>query len=297
MPQIEFVTVIHNLELDILKAQARSIAKNVDPDCVSKIFLIANDPDLDHGKLREIIKVYDEFIPKVLVLSSEEVAPCLAWKKGWWAQQVLKLRAAEFMSTDYYVVLDSKNQLIKPISIDSFFNADNKVKTWFHSYRNNAESHCRGSFDYFGIDAEPYINCLPPSITPIIMSKEIVLRMIKKVESSTSSSFEQSFLSCSDTTEFLLYYAFMIEQGIDMKEFYEGVEQLVSTLFLDKLKDKNTFDSIINKALLPSTIAFGVHRAVIPELKEWHKQRIYEVWMHAGLSNDKKEMQEWLNPA
>ncbi|CAK0854535.1 unnamed protein product, partial [Prorocentrum cordatum] len=47
---------------------------------------------------------------------------------GWHAQQIIKLKAASVVKAPYYVVLDSKNTLIRPLSSDDIFTKCNTAK-------------------------------------------------------------------------------------------------------------------------------------------------------------------------
>jgi hypothetical protein len=49
---------------------------------------------------------------------------------GWNAQQILKLKAASVVTSDYYIVLDSKNTLIKDVESDTLVTSCNQAKTF-----------------------------------------------------------------------------------------------------------------------------------------------------------------------
>ncbi|CAK0796085.1 unnamed protein product, partial [Prorocentrum cordatum] len=105
---------------------------------------------------------------------------------GWFAQQVFKLKVASLVSSDFYVVLDSKNTLIRDIEPELFFTPCNQGKIF-------------GEFEPNGIP-EPHsawyeasarvLNVPPPleaggkwptSITPMLMHTQTVLEMLASI--------------------------------------------------------------------------------------------------------------------
>ena len=209
-------------------------------------------------------------------------------------QQILKLRIAAQSEADFVVVLDAKNHFIKLLSFDRLFTTDKKIITWSLSYISNAEDHCRGSFAYFGLSADPYIQRLPPSITPITLKPTIARDLIKYFEVKGGGDFEFEFLSHLNVTEFLAYYAFIIYNGTSLENFYQYEEPQVATLFLDKVQDFNRFQSTIHQAYQPTRFMFGIHRLSIPHLSETQKGRIFELWKDAGLYMSTEESYRWL---
>ena len=297
MEEFDFATVIYKEELNILRAQARSFAVHLSPTMVRNIFLVINDFDLTADDLVEIVDLYGPLSARVRILDRAVVAPKMYAKThGWWGQQIVKLRLCQHATSRYVIILDSKNHFIRPVSPDHFVTRDGRIMTSLVSYVNNAEDHCRGSFAYFGMDATPYIGALPPSITPITLRREIVLQMIEFIEKRANTNFEVEFLKHSNTTEFILYYAFLIFCGRTIETEYVVVEPQVATLFLDKVRDENRFDSIMFQACRRSPIAFGIHRAAVRELTAHQIGRILELWKATGLHISEDESMRWLTP-
>jgi hypothetical protein len=106
-------------------------------------------------------------------------------KSGWAAQQVIKLKVASQIEADNYVVLDSKNTLIRDVAGDTFLNSCNQSRV-FATYVFDAvpEPH-KGWY-------EASARCLnvpepapgtwwPASITPMVFQRSTVLSLLEKV--------------------------------------------------------------------------------------------------------------------
>ena len=264
---------------------------------VQDIYLIVNNSELTPQDLAEVVALYGPLADRVKVLDRAVVAPFMYHgTHGWWSQQILKLRLCQHATSRYVIILDSKNHFIRTVSPEYFVTRDDRITTWLTSYVNNAENHCRGSFAYFGLDATPYMGALPPSITPITLRREMVVKMIDFIENRADTHFELEFLKNPNTTEFILYYAFLIYSGRSIETEYAAVEQQVATLFLDKVRCNNRFNSMMFQAWQPSRIAFGIHRSVIPELTEHQVGQILGLWMAAGLHVSDAKSLRWLTP-
>jgi hypothetical protein len=293
---LDFVTVTYKKELNILRAQAISFSRKVDPGAVGKIYVILNDTSLSDNDLNPIVALYGQHAANVVVIRSDSVAPNLAsWTHGWWAQQILKLRISQMVTSEYYVVIDSKNHFTKYVDTSTFISDDERIKTWEISYLGNSESHFRGSFKYFGIDPEKYISKLPPSITPITLRTQTARDLIDYIERRANTTFEIEFLREREVTEFLAYYAFIIHSGKTLDDEYVYVKPQVATIFVDKLKDESTFKSIMHQARESSRIMFGVHWAAAPVLQDEHKAKIIEFWKESGLFVSDEEALLWLD--
>jgi len=105
-------------------------------------------------------------------------------KDGWYAQQVLKLKAASRVKSEYYVVLDSKNTLMRDVDAETFLTECHQARLvgtfpwgelpklhqeWFHR-----------SAEVLQV-REPDAGEWPASITPMIMHRQTVLDMLEAI--------------------------------------------------------------------------------------------------------------------
>mmetsp|Transcript_88762 Transcript_88762/g.247659 ORF Transcript_88762/g.247659 Transcript_88762/m.247659 type:complete len:861 (-) Transcript_88762:51-2633(-) len=110
---------------------------------------------------------------------------------GWHSQQIVKLKAASVVDSDYYIVLDSKNTIIHPLEKDPFFTPCGQAiiqAEWSSSAI--VEPHIDWydrSARALGVksprDAGAWDDALlwPASITPMVMHKQSVLDMLSKL--------------------------------------------------------------------------------------------------------------------
>ena len=298
--KIDFVTICYFKEIHLLKLQARSFAKMVDPGIVGKIFVIANGPSAEFVVdyfTREIAGEYGPLSERVILLHHRQVAPEMPdWGHGWRTQQVLKLCIARHVEQKFYVVMDSKNQFVRHVDLSHLISDEGRPRAWTASYRQNSEEHMRASFGYFDIDPEPYIDSLFPSITPIILEKTVVTRMVDYISDKESMPFEIFFvmMPARNLTEFLLYYAYILKLGINIKEYYATSQKFMVTLFLDKVSCDNRFQSVMFEASRDDIFAFGVHAVAMAALTPHQVEVISKFWHERGLISCISEASEYL---
>mmetsp|Transcript_46845 Transcript_46845/g.134081 ORF Transcript_46845/g.134081 Transcript_46845/m.134081 type:complete len:854 (+) Transcript_46845:95-2656(+) len=100
---------------------------------------------------------------------------------GWFGQQVLKLKIAHDVKSEFYVVLDAKNTLIREVQRDSFFTACHQARIQAEfKYDDIPQPHS----DWYARSANaleldpPSSGYWPASITPVVMHKQTVLDML-----------------------------------------------------------------------------------------------------------------------
>lgn len=295
--KLSFVTVVYGPELNFLRLQAISFAKMVPADLVDRIVVIVNDDiELLPSVKPEMESLYGPHAEKLIVLHRNEPAAELKhWHHGWRSQQALKMLASKFVSSEYYVTLDAKNHFVRPICHDDFMAPDGKIRTWTASYQHNFRSECFASLSYFGVDAESYLDILPPSTTPVTLRRDSVLQMITAVEQREGYPFELVFFHVNDITEYLLYYGFQLASGVTLTDVYDFGHKLAAVLFPDKVVDGNRFGSVMWQARQSGCFIFALHLRSIPLLDDEQKARIVQFWRDAQLYIDEDEAQCWLS--
>jgi len=158
-----------------------------------------NDPDHNLGdvyllwvSLRDSADFKDELLPIVESLRKTRNVTLLDFHaqvlfsrtNGWFAQQIYKLKAASFVKSDYYLVMDTKNTLLQKVKKDTFFTSCNQAKmfaefpwaqmpephkTWFQN--------SQWKLNVSKIPTGP----MPMSVTPILLKKQLVLDMLKLI--------------------------------------------------------------------------------------------------------------------
>jgi len=103
---------------------------------------------------------------------------------GWHAQQVLKLKAASLVKAPYYVVLDSKNTLIRPVEPDDLFTKCNTARI---QAQYTADKIPVPHIDWYKASAKalgmdpPSEGYWPASITPVVFHTQTVLDMLEHI--------------------------------------------------------------------------------------------------------------------
>jgi len=109
---------------------------------------------------------------------------------GWYAQQVLKLKIASLVTSEYYIVLDSKNTLIRDIKANMFFDDCGAAKIFGdmpwdgipppHSDWYAASARALGL-------SPPSEGYWPTSITPMVIHRQTVLDMLASINENEST--------------------------------------------------------------------------------------------------------------
>jgi hypothetical protein len=169
-----------------MKYTVKSIGINDPHGHLGQVFLmwISKSPSAAfQGEIDEIVRgasanrkvTFIDFSPQVLA------EPIMS---GWYAQQVLKLKMASRITSEFYLVMDSKNTLIRPLRANEFINQCNAGKI-FGRYRHDQipsphREWYAASARALGVKV-PTSGYWPPSITPMVMHKASVLRMLSSI--------------------------------------------------------------------------------------------------------------------
>jgi hypothetical protein len=133
---------------------------------------------------------------------------------GWIAQQVAKLRVADHISTNHYIVLDSKNVVTRPLTRDSF-QSSKMYNFMFSNLDNMSQPHKSWYIRTHETLRKPWVGSetAGESVTPFIMHTKAVRAMINAVESETGKSLESNIESKTGT-EFCFYNVFIRREGL-----------------------------------------------------------------------------------
>jgi len=158
-----------------------------------------NDPDHNLGdvyllwiSLLDSAKFKDELTPIVESLAKTRKVHLMDFHEqvlfsrtnGWFAQQIYKLKAASFVQSDYYLVMDTKNTLMRKVEPDTFFTSCNQAKMFAEfPWEHMPEPHktwfqqSQWTLNVSKMPSGP----MPMSVTPILLNKHSVLDMLKQV--------------------------------------------------------------------------------------------------------------------
>jgi len=180
--------VIPFYERDLCKVQytAKSISMHDASRNLGNVFLmwVSKRPSSDFANELHNINRSLSTTRRVTVLDFSEQVNAQAAEVGWFAQQVVKLKIAHLVTSEFYIVLDSKNTFILDVTPDLFFNSCNQAKL-SGDYRfdkippPHSEWYERSS-KALQVDP-PSEGYWPTSITPILVHKQTVLDMLSGI--------------------------------------------------------------------------------------------------------------------
>jgi hypothetical protein len=109
---------------------------------------------------------------------------------GWHAQQIVKLKVASRIGSDFYLVLDSKNTFIRQITADTFFTKCNQGRIQAEFPGDGIPSYHRDWYNRsaaaLGVDP-PADGYWPGSITPVVIHKQLVLDILDHIGEQAST--------------------------------------------------------------------------------------------------------------
>jgi len=120
---MDLVTIIfhHETEMKLLKLQAASLYY-VQEHLIHTIYVLCHDKDpLSDGDKKNIVACYPPLLQsRVVILHSLTLDPRFT-TTSWTTQQIVKLLVSRCVKSSYYLVLDSKNHFIRPVSFSDYF--------------------------------------------------------------------------------------------------------------------------------------------------------------------------------
>mmetsp|Transcript_63840 Transcript_63840/g.165878 ORF Transcript_63840/g.165878 Transcript_63840/m.165878 type:complete len:624 (-) Transcript_63840:47-1918(-) len=149
---------------------------------------------------------------------------CVYSPSGWHLQEVLKLKIAAALTSDHYVLLDSKNAFFSDVFEDTFFTNCNQVKIKgvykFHELPAEHKMWYESSLHALNMTALKHRQMYwPSSVTPAVLHRQTVLEMLERLGEDPDPNTPCSGPLCKlfanpeaqhgrQATEFTLYTAF-----------------------------------------------------------------------------------------
>lgn len=227
----------------------------------------------------------------ILRMSSQDqiIGPGYSPKySGWRLQQILKLKLSTDLTSDYTLVLDTKNHLITELSFGDFFE-DGMILYKKYSERNHLDgdmgSHLRKTFSAINADLDVYLdNSLGP-LTPFIFVNEIVRNMINDLERDFNNSFPQIFLE-QGFAEFYLYGAYLTKHNLLDKNYKERENKefaitFFGSAFIDEIN--NPFKWGMENVESGKCKVFGLHWTAFNKLSLNQQEYLINLWVRSEL--------------
>jgi hypothetical protein len=295
------VTVVHKPDYPLLRLQARSLARYLSPDVMDEIYVIANQGLNGSNEWQlQLLSDYGSLADKVRFLDASQVAalpnglegpPGEEWAAlllrsgggGWLSQQILKLMVARVVSSDRYMVLDSKNHLVYPLSFECYENGD-RIRLSRVNYERRPMRHLLdSSLRYFGIVDEGIVRSFLPSTTPFVLPTHEVNALITTIAQRERRPFPLAFESLG-STEFLLLGGFLCSQPGGIGQFYDVSGPDCPAIWSHRaIRGQAAVEEETARVEDERLPFFTVHRLAFPLLDDGSKKAIANLWVRHHL--------------
>lgn len=256
---IDFVVVTFREELNVLKLQAASFGRFVNIEFCNSINIIINDeyefckkfifsevyPLL--GDLKDRIRIWD-----INDLVSFPMRPYLR-------QQVAKMTIAQKLDFKHYVCLDSKNIFVRQMRMGDFF-VDDRPRGAFQSLKGDIQvKSCKLYCELFDIAPLHEGNSVLAIMTPFVMIREMVLKVIVELERACSAKFDEAFACQPAHSEFMLYFIGLQKIGLDPAKAHVPSHYLSRTFWGHSAVNPGEFEMALS-SMGEETLMIGLHR-------------------------------------
>jgi Family of unknown function (DUF6492) len=277
-----FVTVGFRGECGLLNLQARSMRLYCPTDLIEEIIIIDNTPPPVSIEWRErVLCQYGELAEFARFIPRDSFIQNTSDTSGWWIQQVLKLKVSEIVRSDRYVLLDAKNHLIHPLSIDFLETSTGQPRINGHSFANDPMlTFLECTLRYLGVDPAPHLQWFTRTTTPFTMltreAGELAQYLNRREGDRIILSFQEKKL-----TEFFLYSGFLLSKGM-LNSIYE-LNQPHSAQIWGETLDQGRCAETIRDAQASNSPFMAVHSKAIARMDRKSKTAIAKFWHERGL--------------
>jgi hypothetical protein len=280
----EIACIAFEGDVDLMALQLESIEKLLEINNFPQIHVILNGKN--NYTLEKILKklthsLSNNIKDRITYVHASQLCP---GSTGWLGQQVLKILIAQHVSTPFHIILDAKNHFVKNCGVDNFFTSNGLPKTEFSHPPPGRLSRLNAALEYFNVKSNFAITNAMPNITPYVFYTDLVCALIEEIEKREKVPFVNAFLDKLETTEFLIYYAFLLARHGTVAQHYEAAPFVCKTLFKNTPSDEEAANKLIQDIREPSVIMFGLHRKRIRNLTYPQRKAIKRIWEEAGLS-------------
>ena len=294
----DLVVVGFSGELKLLKLQARSI-RLFAADAFNAIHYIINEDNT-----RPFVTYYEnEIAPelgaltaKTFLLEGKTVADMPLKRMDWRSQQSLKLLAARHVKAESFLILDSKNHFVRPVTAETFVSESGHLFTHRYEFNQNFRPKFENACRYFGMKDVLHDIQAMPTATPFMMSASVVRDLLDHTERQENIPFHQFFTGTKDFTEFYFYFAYLLSKPGLLDQLYETRERPQVTLFRSVATSPGEVQKLTRVLEREAVYLFGVHREVLKAENPDIFRVIREVWQRFGLVTHDDEAAYFLTP-
>lgn len=282
MEEFEVLSVTFELDVRLCQLQLTSFDRFFDLSTLTRFTVLVNGGNTVRQQLEEHADTLSpEFREKLVLLDPAELFPGdLNTRRG---QQILKVIFARRVETSHYLVLDSKNHLLRPASARDWFDEKGRARTRFAPPYAMMSKLLAASYEAFDLDLDPQSPAMP-TITPYLMVTEEVRALIREIRERTGTNFVRAFRRhYPQVGEFFLYYAFLLHRYGTVDHLYHDAPRNCITLFTVWPQDPDVVRAELAELSAPEIQFFGLHRNRLRQLDAEQREAIAAVWSGAGL--------------
>lgn len=287
-PNLSLVVVFYEKELDMLALLAKSLNIYLDKNIFNEVIFIDNSFQQNDLKSRFSARVAPELgalLERTRYIKSSELNVNIKNKEdGYTTQQVLKFEIARIVANPFYLLLDAKNHLIRPLDYNQLFHSSGKPFSEFVNHSGYLET-CRAqSFKFWNVELSLGEKCLP-TITPYLVITQHALDMLESISSSQYGTLQSVIEENNKRTEFLLYAGWLYSLG-KFEEFYAPRVRPSATLFSRWPEKNDDVIAVLNRCLNEKVYCLGVHINRYHQLTDEQKDLLIKFWCNYSLFPD-----------
>jgi len=298
--------VIPTFERDLCKMKftAKSISRHDPNNYLGDVHIawVTSEPPSNYAnEIDEIRSIVEE----TRGFHIHDFSQNLDGKAGWFAQQIFKLKIAQLLTEEFYVVLDSKNTFIRDVEANSFFSPCHQAYNfaqytmdqvpdphvqWYHK-----------SAEALHLDINQAGDTLwPASITPMTMHRQSVLDMLESIGEDPNPYSLCGGPLCgmmeSGVTEFTAYqlYVHFVKEFECIHETSPSEQEIAISLWRGYDGSFGLLEKVASKELRPTI--FGSQASALDNLPQEQKDRvpglISQVFRDAGLDAEEEQIAE-----
>jgi hypothetical protein len=223
---------------------------------------------------------------------------------GWYLQQVMKLKAAALVETEYYVVLDAKNTFIRDVTPDLFISPCNQgivyATSEFQWLGEEKQGWYTKSADALGVSL-PEGRKWSGSITPVVMHTKTVLDMLEHLDEGSDPVKLCEGRLCDHirdgATEFALYYTYVAALSDD-KCIHHSVDRNPAVSMWNGCPAELREGAAAAAATDDGVIMFGAQPSTMNGLSDQQRESVLHnmalAFSQAGLHNPDQDSEQSL---
>jgi len=281
---LAIVTVVFEPELPLLRLQATSLVRFLDPEGVAEVVVLDNCAGGMGERARRAVldRLGPVLAPRTRILRTSELG-IDGGTAGWRSQQAAKLLIARRIRTPRYVILDAKNHLIGPASAADLVGPSGMARGGTHPYTEHPlRADLERTLRYLGADVdavERLLRDFPRTATPFVVDTALARRMLDDVERRSGAPFREAF-ERERLLEFFLYSGWCILHGGGVPVDGDAIPAPI--IWPGRATERGA-DEAIREALETRASWFAVHRRVLARGDARTRRRIAAFWVDRGL--------------